>query len=111
MAYIAGLVFYIGRCVDFPGAVGKFDLAVFIINPDRFDGFMPADIIDNLIDIIAGVRHHGIVSAEFDGRAQTVGSDHHMFHEFFFLVIDVKISPGGQGDEQRQSHRKDEFGS
>jgi hypothetical protein len=110
VANIAGFIFYIGGCINFGRAVGKFYLAFFIIEPYRFDGLLPADVRYNLIDIIAGVQHHGIMGAEFDGRGQAVRPGHHMLHKLFFLVSDVEIGPGGKGYEQCQSDRKDELG-
>ena len=109
MTYIAGFIFNIGAGVHFGRAVGKFDLAVFIVKPDRFDGLLPTDVGDYLIDIIAGVQHHGIMGAEFDGRGQAVRPRHHMLHELFFLVCEVEIGPGGKGYEQCQSDCNDEL--
>jgi hypothetical protein len=79
-------------------------LAFFIIDANRFDLFLSANVVNDLIDIIPGIQHHGVMGAESYGIGQSVGSGHNISHELFFLIIDIKISPGGNGNKQGQAN-------
>jgi hypothetical protein len=62
-----------------------------------------ADIHDDLIDIVPGIEHHGILGAQFDGVAEPFGFDDDFPAQAFFLVSDVKIGPGGYGQQQNDA--------
>jgi hypothetical protein len=44
------------------------------------------------------------VSPELDSIAETIGPGNNMFHEFFFLVLDIKIGPDGYTEQQKNIH-------
>ena len=45
-----------------------------------------------------------------DGGGEPVGAVHHVFHHFLFLVADIEKGPGGNGDQQYNTHQQDQFG-
>jgi len=49
---IAGFIFYIGSGINFRQPVGIFDFPVLIVDANRLDLFLAADIVDDLVDII-----------------------------------------------------------
>jgi hypothetical protein len=67
--------------------------ARFIVDPDIVDFLLRPNIIDNLINFIPGVGHHGIVSAQLDRIGQSIGTDNNIFHHPIFLISNIKISP------------------
>ena len=63
MADETGLGVDVGCMVDFRKLIGEFDLAAFVINPDILDVLLPGDVLNDLIDVVAGIVHHGIMGA------------------------------------------------
>ena len=111
MADIAGFCLDVGRGVDFRGRVGEFDLALFVIDSDIFDAFLIADIGDDLRDVIAGIEHHGIMGSQTDRVGQTIRIGDDVVHDSVFLFVDIKIGPGGHGQQQGHADTQNEFGN
>ena len=63
MADIAGFGLDIGDLVDFLLLVGEFDLSGFVVDANGFDFFLAGDVHNDLVDIVPGIAHHGIVGA------------------------------------------------
>jgi hypothetical protein len=68
------------------------------------------DVVDDLVDVVAGVEHHRVMGTELDSVGQPVGRLDDLIHELFFLVIDIEVSPGRNRQQQRQSYGQDELG-
>jgi hypothetical protein len=67
VADVTGLGFDIGDLVNFGRLIGIFYLSIFIVNPDGLDFLLFADVCDNLVDVVSGIGHHGIVGTQLDG--------------------------------------------
>jgi len=70
VADVAGLGFDVGDLLDFLGVVGKLDGPLFVVDADVLDLFQPGDVGDDLVDVVPGVQHHGVMRAELDGIAE-----------------------------------------
>ena len=90
VANIAGLGLDIGLAIQLLGVVGIFDLSQFVIDADIFDIVLAGDIMDDLLDIVPGIGHHGIVGAQPDGVAQAVHIVAQIFGEFVLHILDVE---------------------
>ncbi len=84
----------IAGLVDFGRMVGKFYFSLFIVDTNALNSFLPADIHYDLVDIIAGIVHHGVVGAQLNGGAQPFGLGHNVFAQSFLLIPDAEVSPG-----------------
>ena len=93
MADIAGFRFDIGDLVDFFQLVRKFDLARFVVDADGFDVFLAGDVEDDLVDIVPGVGHHGVVGAQFDGVAEPYGFIQNLVGELVVFIADIEKGP------------------
>jgi hypothetical protein len=51
------------------------------------------DIVNDIIDVLSRVQHHGIMGAKNNGIAQSVGCYHNIFHDLLGLVSNIKIGP------------------
>ena len=94
MTDVAGLGLNIAGLVDFGRMVGKFYFTLFIVDSNALNSFLFADIHYDLVDIIAGIVHHGVVGAQLNRVAQPFGFSHDVFAQPFFLVPDTEIGPG-----------------
>jgi hypothetical protein len=103
VADITGFGLDVGDLVDFPGLAGKFYLTGFVVDADIFDLFLLAYVFYDLIDIVPGIEHHGIMSAKSDGIGQSPRPFYDLFHDLFLLVIDIEIGPGRQAEQQNGS--------
>jgi hypothetical protein len=110
MTYKAGFVFNIGDLIDFGGEVGVFDLALFIVDPDVFNIFPRGDFVDNAVDVVSQVVHHGIVSTELNRGGQGIGTCNNTIHQLFFLVFDIKKGPDRNTQDQAQAYQREQFG-
>jgi hypothetical protein len=110
MAYMAGFILDVGGLPLLGRGIREFYLALLIINSDVLDVFLPSDVIDNLIDVMAGIKHHRIMGAEPDGICQFVGSSHDVFHQFLPIVFDVEVGPCRYAAKQNTSCDYDELG-
>ena len=90
---ITGFRFDIGGVVNLGRGVGKFDLTVFVINPYILDFLKLADVLNNLIDVVPGINHHGIMGAQPDCARQPVGAGDNISHGLLFLIIYIEVSP------------------
>ncbi len=110
MAHITRLGFNIGGHVDFGQTVGKLYLPRFVVYADIFDFRLFTDVLDDLVDVVPGVEHHGIVGPQADGRSQAVSAGHDVAHQLFLLVADIEIGPGSDGEQEHNPDRDDQFG-
>ena len=90
----AGLRLDIAGLVDFGRMVGKFYFTLFIVDSKALNSFLIADIHYDLVDIIAGIVHHGVVGTQLNGIAQPFGFSHNVFAKSFFLILDTEVCPG-----------------
>ena len=110
MTDVADLGLEVGAQVQFRGAIGKLDFPLLVVNADVFYFFLPGDVLDDLVDVVAGVEHHGIVGAQQDGVAQAVGAPDDVLHGTLLLVLDVEVGPRRNGHQQGQAHGQDQLG-
>jgi hypothetical protein len=61
---------------------------------------LPADVLNDLSNIISGIEHHGIMGPQFYGIPEPVSLGHFMLNRFSLLVFDIKIGPRGYGDQE-----------
>ena len=94
MADITCLCLDVCGFVDFLKAVGEFYLPLLVIDADVLDLFLFADIFCDLVDVIPGIKHHGIVGAQFDGIPQSVGLGYDIVKGPFFVGANAEIGPG-----------------
>ena len=93
-----------GAAANFGSPVGKSHQAILIVDPDKFDFLLSADVADNAVDILTGIEHHGVVGAQFDGAAQAFGKHRHVIDHTLLLVTNAEKGPGGDTDQQRDAH-------
>jgi len=103
MAYKTGLGLNICDLVDFLGTVREFDLSLFIINAYIFYPFLPGDVFCDLVDVISGIEHHGIVGTQFYGVTQPVSLCYNIIDSPLLLIFNIKIGPGGYADQKDQT--------
>ncbi len=103
MANVAGVGLDVGNLIDLLGNVGKFYLPIFVVNDNIFNAFLPSNVLDDFIDILPGIEHHGVVGAQFDGVSQPVDFHYQVINDALPLIFDVEVSPGGNTDEQYQT--------
>jgi hypothetical protein len=108
MADKAGFGLDIRCLVNLLSPVGKFDLSLFVIDTNIFYLFLPADVRRDLVNLISGIEHHGVVGTQFYGITQPVSLCHHIFKGSFLLIINIKIGPGGYADQQDQTNPEDQ---
>jgi hypothetical protein len=94
VADVAGLRFNITGLVDFGRMVGKFYFTLFIVDSNALNSLLIADIHYDLVDIIAGIVHHGVLGTQLNGVAQPFGFSHNVFAQSFFLIPDAEVGPG-----------------
>jgi len=109
MADVAGFGFNVGGHVDFVRMIGIFDFTGFVVNANVFDFRKPADIGDDLVDVVPGIEHHGIVGAQAYGGRQPVGCIDDVLHELFFLIIDVEIGPRRDREQKDEPYCEDQL--
>jgi hypothetical protein len=109
MTNVTRLGLNVGGLIDFEKLIGEFYLAFLIINADIFNLFLPADVHDDLVDIISGIEHHGVVGAQFDRIAQALGFRHTFFPKPFFLIFYTEIGPGGYREKQDDADADNKF--
>ena len=73
-----------------------------VVDADVNDIVLFGDVGDDLLDVVPGVEHHGIVGAQADGVAQPLGAGGDVVHHLFLHVSEVEESPHGQGQKQQQ---------
>ena len=110
MTNVAGFRLDIAGPVNFGRMVGKFNFPLFVVDSDTLDSFLFADILNDLVDIITGIVHHGVVGTQLDGIAEPLGFSHYFFTQPFFLVPDAEVRPGGNDQEQNDSDPDNQLG-
>ena len=93
MTDVAGLGLNIAGLVDFKRMVGKFYFTLFIVNSNALNSLLIADIPYDLVDIIAGIVHHGVLGTQLNGIAQPFGFSHNVFAQSSFLISDTEVCP------------------
>ena len=67
MTDVARLRLDIRAAVHLGDLVGVFDLPLLVVDPDVIDLLDLGDVVDDLVDVVPGVEHHGVMRAEPDG--------------------------------------------
>ena len=109
MADVAGLVLDVGDRVNLGVLIGEFDLTLFVVDADVDDVVLLGDVVDDLLDVISGVEHHGIMGAQSDGVAQPLSAGGDVAHHLLLHVTIVEESPHRQGQEQHQADAGQQF--
>ncbi|MDX2478761.1 MAG: hypothetical protein QNK24_00325 [Desulfuromusa sp.] len=61
------------------------------------------NVVDDLLDVVPGVEHHGIVGAQADGIAQPLGAGGDVVHHLFLHVSKIEKSPHSERQKQQQT--------
>jgi len=108
MADVTGLCLDIGLLIHLFRPIGEFDLPLFIVNTDIFYLLESGYILYDLVDVVPGIQHHGIVSTQLNSISQPFPFHHHVSHGLLFLVFDIEIGPDRETDENDQPNPKDQ---
>ena len=111
MADIADLSFDIDFVVNFCGFIGKFYFPLFVKYSNIFNFLLFTDILNDLVDVIPGIKHHGVVRTQADCIRQPVGVGDDISHKLFFQIAGIHVSPGRNGQQQHQTDRNNQFGN
>jgi len=104
MADKTGLGLNIRCLVNLFRPAGKFDLSLFVIDTNIFYLFLSANVGRDLVNVVSGIEHHGIVGTQFYGIPQPVSLCNHLFNGPLLLILNIKIGPGGYADQQDQTN-------
>jgi hypothetical protein len=105
MADVAGFCFDIGLLTNFRSIVGKLNFSSLIVYAEIFYFFLFANIGDDLVDVIPGIDHHGVMGTQGNGIRQSVCPFENVFHDPFLLIPDTEKSPGGHTDKKSHPYR------
>ena len=111
VADVARLGLDVGFPIHLPGAVGKLDDPFFIVDADVYDVRQLADVVDDLVDVVPAVQHHGVVCPQADRGGQTVGAVDDVLHHLLLLVADVEIRPRDDGYQKHDPYQHDQLGA
>ena len=90
---IASLRSNVAGLVDFGRMVGKFYFTLFIVDSNALNSLLLADIPYDLVDIVAGIVHHGVMGAQLNRVAQTFGFSHDVLAQSLLLIPDAEVGP------------------
>lgn len=91
--------------------VRELDLPFFVVNPDTFDILLPADVLDNLCDIIPRVEHHRVIGTQHDRFTEPIRIVDDALGEGLPLVFNVEVGPGGDGYQEDGPDGKNQLGA
>ena len=94
MADVAGFGLDVRGQIDFRGLVRKFDFSCLVVYSDILYFGQPSDVHDDLVDVIPGIEHHGIMCSQPDSGSKPIGGSHNVPHFLFFLVAHIDLGPG-----------------
>ncbi len=110
VADVAGFGFDVGDLLQFFQVIGKLDGPLFIVDANVADLLQPGDVVDDLVDVVPGVEHHGVVGAELDGVAEPLRLRHELLLQIVLLIGDAEVGPGGDREHQDDAGDQDQFG-
>jgi hypothetical protein len=95
--------------IDFSYLTRELDAPLFVEYSDVLNFLLASDVVNDLVDVVPGVEHHGIVGTQPDGIPQSVCLFDHMVDGVRLMVLDIDICPTGNASKEYQANPEDEL--